>query len=116
MSERAAADLRDQKPPKPKEAPPVSEPAKDASPPPESQVKPAPAQPAAVAPSASRFHLRPVPIFMVILLGFGIPLLAGLLIDFAGDHMRLPSVHGSKLAYLYFHHGVQLILALIAIA
>jgi hypothetical protein len=116
MSERAAADLRDEKPPKGSEAPPVaSEPAKDTAPAAEAPAKTAaPADVAAPAPA--KFHLRPVPILVVILLAFGLWQLSGLLIDFASDHMRLPSVHGSKLAYSYMQEGVQFILALIAIA
>ena len=89
MSERAAADLRDQKPPKPNEAPPVSEPAKDASLPADSPAKPEPAQTAAAvaastpaSATAPRFHLRPVPILVVILLAFGFSAAVGILFGF----------------------------------
>jgi hypothetical protein len=123
MSERSAADLRKETPPKPKEAPPVSEPAKDASPAAEPPAQSAPAQSApaksaepAQSSAAPKFRLRPVPILVVILLAVGLWQLSGLLIDFAADHIRLPAVHGSKLAYSYFQETVQFVLALIAIA
>jgi len=93
---------------------PMSEPAKDAAPAAEAPAKSEAAPVAAAA--ATKFRLRPIPIFMVVLLGLGIPVLASLLIDFAGDHMRLPAVHTSRLSFLYYHHGVQLVLSLIAIA
>jgi hypothetical protein len=114
MSERSAADLREETPPKPKEAPPVSEPAKDASPPAEPLAKSAPSEPAQIS-AAPKFRLRPVPILVVVLLAVGLWQLSGLLIDFAADHIRLPAVHGSRLAYSYFQEGVQFVLALIAI-
>lgn len=94
-----------------------SEPAKDS--PKDSAPAETPAKPqASAAPAASdspRFRLRPVPILVVILLAWGLWQLSGLLIDFAGDHIRLPSVHGSKLSYSYLQEGVQFLLALIAI-
>ncbi len=118
MSERVAADLRDEKPPKKSEAPPVpSETVNDAAKAAEAPVKSAAApSDATAAPSDTRFRLRPLPILVVILLAWGLWQLSGLLIDFTADHIRLPSVHGSKLAYSYMQEGVQFVLALIAIA
>lgn len=50
------------------------------------------------------------------MLAYGLPLLSGLMIDFASDHIRLPSVHGAALPYNILQHGVLFLLALIAIA
>lgn len=102
MVERLASDLRDIAP-----APPVAESAPEAAP-------DAVALPAGSA--SPRFQLRLVPIVMVVLLAFALPVITSLLIDFASDHARLPWIRSSNLSFQVVHESVLLVLALIAIA
>ena len=71
---------------------------------------------ASVARTGSDFRLRAIPILVVLLMGYGLPLASNLLIDVASDHVRVPQIHGSALAYNFLQHGVLLLLALIVIA
>ena len=65
---------------------------------------------------SASFRLRFIPILTVILLGLGIPFAAAEIVDLARHYSRLVPPIADKLGWLYAQHGVQLALALIAIA
>lgn len=105
MSDRLAADLRETIPApigKASEDSPVADPASAGTGP--------------VPGAESQFRLRPVPILIAIILGYGLPILSNLSIDFASDHIRLPSVHGAALPFNFLQHGILLVLTLITIS
>jgi membrane protease YdiL (CAAX protease family) len=66
---------------------------------------------------APPFRFRVVPILTTVLLGLGLPYLAGELVEFARhySHEYVPGI-ADKLGWLYAQHGVQMVLALIVIA
>ena len=64
---------------------------------------------------APPFRFRPVPILVVVLLGFGLPILAAILAQAAIRVLRLSITPGDNAPWLYAHHTAQLLLALIAI-
>jgi uncharacterized protein len=66
--------------------------------------------------SAPRFRLKVVPLLVVAALGFGVPYLAAYLAIFASRVLHTPSPHGPTLPWLYMHHALQALIALIAIA
>ena len=65
---------------------------------------------------APHFRFRFVPMLTVVLLALGLPWLAGELVDFARHYSRLVPGIADQLGWLYAQHGVQMALALIAIA
>jgi membrane protease YdiL (CAAX protease family) len=64
---------------------------------------------------APHFRLRFVPILVTILLGLGLPALSAELIDYARHYSRLVPGMADQLAWLYAQHGMQMVLALVAI-
>jgi uncharacterized protein len=66
--------------------------------------------------SAPRFRLKIVPLLVVAALGIGVPYLAAYLAIFASKVLHTPSPHGPTLPWLYMHHALQALIALIAIA
>jgi membrane protease YdiL (CAAX protease family) len=66
---------------------------------------------------APPFRFRIVPVLTTVLLGLGLPYLAGELVEFARhySHEYVPPI-ADKLGRLYADHGVQMVLALIVIA
>jgi membrane protease YdiL (CAAX protease family) len=65
--------------------------------------------------TAPRFRLRIVPILTTIFLGFGIPYVAEELVDLARHYSRLVPGIADQLGHLYAQHGMQTVLALLAI-
>jgi membrane protease YdiL (CAAX protease family) len=65
---------------------------------------------------APHFRFRFVPVLTTVLLGIGLPYLAGELVDLARHYSRLVPGIADKLGWLYAQHGMQMVLALIAIA
>lgn len=65
---------------------------------------------------APHFRFRFVPVLTTILLGIGLPYLAGEIVDLARHYSHLVPGIADKLGWLYAQHGVQMVLALIAIA
>lgn len=59
--------------------------------------------------------LRVVPILVTILIGFGIPILAALLIEVIEHFVHLPDRPNMPWQNLYYHHAIQLVLSLLAI-
>lgn len=68
------------------------------------------------AAGAPPFRFRFVPTLTVVLLGLGLPWLAAELVDYARHYSHLVPGIADKLGWLYAQHGVQLVLALIAIS
>lgn len=62
------------------------------------------------------FRLKILPLLIVVVLGVGLPYLAAYLASWSSDFLRTPSPRGPVLPWLYMHHAIQLLLALIAIA
>lgn len=69
-----------------------------------------------MAAPAPPFRFRIVPVLTVVALALGLPWLAGELVDFARHYSRLVPGIADQLGWLYAQHGVQMVLALIAIA
>jgi membrane protease YdiL (CAAX protease family) len=65
---------------------------------------------------APPFRFRFVPVLTTVLLGIGLPYLAGELVDLARHYSHLVPGMADQLGWLYAQHGVQTVLALIAIA
>jgi len=65
---------------------------------------------------APRLRLRIVPLLVVAALGVGIPYLAAVLAVVSSRLLHTPSPHGPTLPWLYMHHAMQVLLALVAIA
>jgi hypothetical protein len=63
-----------------------------------------------------RLKLKPVPLLVTAALGLGIPFLAALAAQLSSRVLHTASPHGNFLAWLYIHHGFQLLFALVAIA
>jgi len=66
--------------------------------------------------SAPRFRLRIVPLLVVTALGVGVPYLAAYLAILSSKVLHTPSPHGPTLPWLYMHHALQALIALVAIA
>jgi uncharacterized protein len=66
--------------------------------------------------TAPRLLRRIVPILVVAVLGVGIPYLAAVLAVVSSRLLHTPSPHGPTLPWLYMHHAMQVLLALVAIA
>jgi uncharacterized protein len=66
--------------------------------------------------AAPHFRLRFVPVLTTVLLGLGLPYVAGELVDLARHYSRLVPGIADQLGWLYAQHGMQTVLALIAIA
>ena len=62
------------------------------------------------------FRFRFVPVLTTVLLGIGLPWLAGELVDLARHYSHLVPGMADQLGWLYAQHGVQMVLALLAIA
>lgn len=62
------------------------------------------------------FRLKPVPIMVTALLGFGLPYLAAYAAYFASLYFPTPSPSGPTLPWLYMQHAIQFALGLVAIA
>ncbi|MDE2352594.1 MAG: hypothetical protein KGL66_11935, partial [Alphaproteobacteria bacterium] len=65
---------------------------------------------------AEPFRIRILPIIVVIVLGMGIPVLAAMSAYTLIVKLHLSVKPGDNYAWLFIHHGFQLLLALIAIA
>jgi hypothetical protein len=65
---------------------------------------------------APPFRFRLVPVLVVVLLGLGLPILAAIFAQAAIRVLHLSIMPGANAPWLYVHHTVQLLLALIAIA
>jgi membrane protease YdiL (CAAX protease family) len=63
-----------------------------------------------------RFRFRIVPVLTTVLLGIGLPWFAGELVDLARHYSHLVPGMADQLGWLYAQHGMQMVLALIAIA
>lgn len=63
-----------------------------------------------------RFRLKLLPLLTAMFLGVGLPLLAGSLAILSSKVLHTPSPHGTTLPWLYVHHTLQCLIALIAIA
>lgn len=63
-----------------------------------------------------RLRLKLVPLLVVVALGMGVPYLAAYLAIFSSRVFHTPSPDGPTLPWLYMHHALQLLIALIAIA
>jgi len=69
-----------------------------------------------MAADTPHFRFRFLPVLTVILLGLGLPYLAGELVDFARHYTHLIPPIADRIGWLYAHNTVQLVLALVAIA
>jgi uncharacterized protein len=67
-------------------------------------------------PATARLRLKFWPLLVVVLLAFGLPYLAAYLAVGASRLWHTPSPHGPTLPWLYMQHGLQFLLALLAIA
>lgn len=65
--------------------------------------------------AAPAFRLKFVPILTVVLLGLGIPFAAAEIVDLSRRYSRLVPPIADQLGWLYAQHGVQFVLALLAI-
>ena len=65
--------------------------------------------------TAPRFRPKFVPILVVILLGFGLPIMGALVAEVLSRSLPLPSATGPTLPWLYSQHAMQTVLALAAI-
>jgi len=63
-----------------------------------------------------RFKLKAIPILITVVLGYGLPDLAGFCAFYCSKVFHTPSPHGPLLPWLYSQHAFQLLLALIVIA
>jgi len=63
-----------------------------------------------------RFKLKAIPILITVVLGYGLPYLAGFCAFYCSKVFHTPSPHGPLLPWLYSQHAFQLLLALIVIA
>ncbi|HTT96830.1 MAG TPA: CPBP family intramembrane glutamic endopeptidase [Rhizomicrobium sp.] len=63
----------------------------------------------------ARFHFRPVPILVAVLLTFGLPYVAQEVVDTARHYSHLVPGFADRLGWLTAHHTVLLILGLISI-
>lgn len=61
-------------------------------------------------------RLKLWPLLTVAVLGFALPHLAGMLALLSARLLHTPAPHGAALPWLYMQHGMQLLLALVAIA
>jgi len=66
--------------------------------------------------SAPRFRLKLFPLVIVTALGVAVPYLAAYLAFFSSKVFHTPSPHGPTLPWLYLQHGLQFLIALVAIA
>lgn len=67
-------------------------------------------------PAEPRLRLKLFPLVLVTALGVGIPYLAAYLAFFSSRLLGTPSPHGPTLPWLYMHHALQFLIALVAIA
>ena len=63
-----------------------------------------------------RLRLKLIPLVVVTALGVGVPYLAAYLAFFSSKLFHTPSPRGPTLPWLYMQHGIQLLIALVAIA
>jgi len=66
--------------------------------------------------ASPRLRLKLIPLLVVVALGMGVPLLAAYLAVFSSRVFHTPAADGPTLPWLYMHHALQFLLALIAIA
>ncbi|HWA90146.1 MAG TPA: CPBP family intramembrane glutamic endopeptidase [Rhizomicrobium sp.] len=66
--------------------------------------------------TAPAFRLKFLPILTVLLLGLGLPWIAAEIVDYARHYSHLVPGIADQLGWLYAQHGMQFVLALIAIA
>jgi hypothetical protein len=66
--------------------------------------------------ASPRFRLKLLPLLIVTALGVGVPYAAAYLAFFSSRLLHTPSPDGPTLPWLYMHHALQFLLALIAIA
>jgi membrane protease YdiL (CAAX protease family) len=64
----------------------------------------------------ARLRLKILPLVVVTVMGMGLPYLAAYAAYFSSLLVHTPSPHGPTLPWLYMQHGVQCLLALLAIA
>jgi CAAX protease family protein len=62
------------------------------------------------------FRLKLIPLLVVVVLGIGLPYAAAYLAFFSSRLLHTPSPEGPTLPWLYMHHALQFLLALLAIA
>ena len=67
-------------------------------------------------PSPLGLRLKLWPLLAVAVLALALPYLAGILALLSSRVLHTPSRHGAALPWLYMQHGLQLLLALVAIA
>ena len=63
-----------------------------------------------------RLRLKAIPLVVVTALGVGVPYLAAYLAFLSSKLLHTPSPRGPTLPWLYMQHGMQLLIALVAIA
>ena len=66
--------------------------------------------------AAPRLRLKLFPLVIVTALGVAVPYLAAYLAFFSSKVFHTPSPHGPTLPWLYMQHGLQFLIALVAIA
>jgi uncharacterized protein len=63
-----------------------------------------------------RFRIKVLPLLVVAALGVGVPYLAAYVAVLSSKVLHTPSPHGPTLPWLYMQHGLQALIALVAIA